>query len=42
VLVDAKDDQACQFYERYGFLRFKHQEYKPFITMKTVEESFHD
>jgi GNAT superfamily N-acetyltransferase len=42
VLVDAKDDSARQFYERYGFLRFKQQEYRLFIPMKTIEESFRD
>ncbi len=41
VLVDAKDDRARQFYERYGFQRFNHQEYKLFIPMKTIETLFH-
>jgi predicted GNAT family N-acyltransferase len=40
VLVDAKDDLARQFYERFGFRRFMNHEYKLYLPMKTIEELF--
>ena len=38
VLVDAKDDSARGFYERYGFIRFPDQSKRLFLPMKTVEQ----
>jgi GNAT superfamily N-acetyltransferase len=40
VTVDAKDDAARSFYERYGFTRFVHHEYQLYLPMKTVEQLF--
>ena len=37
VTVDAKDDAARTFYERYGFVRFVHHEYRLYLPMKTIE-----
>ena len=36
VLVDAKDDAAQGFYERYGFERLPEQPRRPFLSMRTV------
>ncbi len=36
VVVDAKDDAARGFYERYGFQRFLDDEYRLFIPMTTI------
>ncbi len=38
VLVDAKDDSARGFYERYGFIRFPDQSNRLFLPMNTVEQ----
>jgi predicted GNAT family N-acyltransferase len=38
VLVDAKDDSARGFCERYGFIRFPDQSNRLFLPMKTVEQ----
>jgi GNAT superfamily N-acetyltransferase len=42
VIVDAKDDRALQFYERYDFERFFDDPYRLFLTMKKVEQLFAD
>ena len=36
VVVDAKDDAARTFYERYGFRRFVDDEYRLFLPMATI------
>lgn len=36
VVVDAKDDAARRFYERYNFRRFLSEEYRLFLTMTTI------
>jgi GNAT superfamily N-acetyltransferase len=38
VVVDAKDDDARTFYERYGFQCFPNYEYRLFLPMKTIEQ----
>lgn len=40
VIVDAKDDGARQFYERFGFHRFEDAEYRLFLTMTTIGRMF--
>jgi len=40
VVVDAKDDAARSFYERYGFRRFVDHEYRLFLPMATVARLF--
>jgi hypothetical protein len=40
VVVDAKDDAARVFYERYGFRRFLDNEYRLYLPMETVEQLF--
>ena len=40
VIVDAKDDTARTFYERYGFMRFLDDEYRMFLPMRTIEQLF--
>jgi ribosomal protein S18 acetylase RimI-like enzyme len=37
VIVDAKDDQARGFYERYGFQRFADDPYRLFLPMSDAE-----
>jgi ribosomal protein S18 acetylase RimI-like enzyme len=37
VIVDAKDDRARAFYERYGFLRFEDDPYRLFLPMADAE-----
>ena len=37
VVVDAKDDNARRFYERYGFQRFLDDEYRLYLPMATIE-----
>ena len=37
VLVEAKDDNARRFYERYGFLRFVDDEHRLLMPMKHIE-----
>jgi len=39
-LVDAKDDQARQFYLRYGFLAFPDRPQRLFLPRKTFETLF--
>lgn len=38
VVVDAKDDAARTFYERYGFRRFLDAEYRLYLPMRTIEQ----
>jgi len=38
VVVDAKDDAARSFYERYGFTRFLDHEYRLFLPMATIAQ----
>lgn len=40
VIVDAKDDTARQFYERFGFLRLETDDYRLFLPMPTIERMF--
>lgn len=40
VVVDAKDDGAVSFYERYGFIRFAEQTHRLFLPMKTIAKLF--
>lgn len=42
VAVDAKDDRARQFYERYGFQRYLDQPYRLYLPMKKIEKLFTD
>lgn len=36
VVVEAKDDRACCFYERYGFIRFPEHPSRLFLPMRTI------
>jgi GNAT superfamily N-acetyltransferase len=38
VVVDAKDDAARAFYERYGFIRFVDHDYRLFLPMATIAQ----
>jgi GNAT superfamily N-acetyltransferase len=38
VLVDAKNDQAREFYQRYGFVEIAQTSNRMFLPMKTVEK----
>ena len=40
VVVDAKDDNAASFYERYGFIRFMDQPGRLFLPMAVIERTF--
>ena len=40
VVVDAKDDNAVSFYERYGFVRFMDQPRRLFLPMAVIERTF--
>jgi predicted GNAT family N-acyltransferase len=40
VIVDAKDDNARQFYMQYGFLPFPDRHNRLFLPIKTVEKLF--
>ena len=40
VVVDAKDDQACLFYEHYGFIRFPDYALRMFLPMQTIASLF--
>ncbi len=40
VIVDAKDDAACQFYEHYHFRQFIDQPQHLFLPMKTIAQLF--
>ena len=40
VVVDAKDEIAAAFYERYGFTRFRDFETRLFLPMKAIQESY--
>jgi predicted GNAT family N-acyltransferase len=39
VVVDAKDDRARSFYERFGFVRLVDDEYRLVISMKIIQRS---
>lgn len=41
VIVDAKDDAARAFYERYDFTRVLDNEYRLYLPMKTIEKMMH-
>lgn len=38
IVVDAKNDTARAFYERYGFMRFADHEYRLFLPMATIAQ----
>ena len=40
VVVDAKDDRARQFYEKYDFQRFVDHEYRLYMLTQTIEQLF--
>lgn len=40
VVVDAKDDSAVSFYERYGFIRFIDQPRRLFLPMAVIQRTF--
>jgi len=40
VVVEAKDEPARSFYERYGFIRFPDQPYQLFLPMQTITRLF--
>jgi GNAT superfamily N-acetyltransferase len=40
VVVDAKDDTARSFYERYAFISFPQTPYRLFLPMDTIKKSF--
>lgn len=40
VVVDAKDERAVSFYERYGFIKFPEQPHRLFLPMKTIAKLF--
>lgn len=42
VIVDAKDEKAAAFYERYGFRRLSDDPLRLFMTMPTIEAAFAD
>jgi predicted GNAT family N-acyltransferase len=41
VVVDAKDENAVLFYQRYGFIPFADQPKRLFLPMATIEKLFH-
>lgn len=40
VIVDAKDDDAVAFYQRYGFVPFADERQRLFLAMRTIERLF--
>ena len=40
VVVDAKDDNALAFYQRYGFIPFADEPKRLFLPMGTIERLF--
>ncbi|WP_017328379.1 GNAT family N-acetyltransferase [Synechococcus sp. PCC 7336] len=40
VVVDALDEQAAKFYQKYGFQRFRHNPLKLYLPMKSIEFLF--
>ena len=42
VIVDAKDEKAAAFYERYGFRGLSDDPLRLFMTMPTIEAAFAD
>jgi ribosomal protein S18 acetylase RimI-like enzyme len=39
IIVDAKNEAACSFYKRYGFISFHDRHDRLFISLKTVMQS---
>jgi len=42
VVVDAKDENAASFYEHMGFIRFKENQLRLYLPMKTIERLFNE
>jgi len=42
VVVDAKDEKAAAFYQRYGFARFPHTPNRLFLPMNSIRELFEE
>ena len=42
VIVDAIDDEAMEFYKRYGFILFPNRPNRLFLPMKSVQTMFRD
>ena len=40
VIVDAKDDDAKNFYQKYGFIELPGIQNRLFLPMKTIEQMF--
>ena len=40
VVVDAKDDKARSFYERYDFIRFPDYSHRLFLPMTVIKKMF--
>lgn len=40
VVVDAKDEKACSFYEAFGFIRFPESENRLFLPMATIQQLY--
>ena len=40
VIVDAKDEKACTFYQKYDFIKFPNQAQKLFIPMQKIKALF--
>ena len=40
VVVDAKDDQAADFYKRYGFIPFPNKPNRLFLPMNSIRKTF--
>jgi hypothetical protein len=40
VVVDAIDDQAAAFYEKYGFIRFPSRPDRLFLSIETAKKAF--
>lgn len=41
VVVDAKDDKAKAFYQKYGFIPLINEPMKLFLPMDSIEKSFY-
>lgn len=40
VVVDAKDDEAVNFYKRYGFIPFPNKPNRQFLPMNSIRKTF--
>jgi ribosomal protein S18 acetylase RimI-like enzyme len=40
VIVDAKDEEAAEFYKRYGFIRFPNRSNRLFLPMISIQKTF--